>query len=294
VWWLDPQPALAIQAALYPKRYYTHAQSAGAPTEVTSFKALLRRAILSRTFGYPKVTTNVWVNLASRTMGRWRVVQRWAGNQVRFLPFRETGRLLDIGCGNGAYLQSMAKLGWQVEGVEPDDAAAALARRAGLTVHNLPLEAVSLEPDHYDAITLHHVLEHLPDAVAALTQLRTALRPGGTLVSVSPNPSGSSARRFKANWRGLDAPRHLALYGPPGLRRLARKAGLTGKVWTMSRPADVAWTTQKSLASEQAGNYRPAANRWRGRAITAGGLAYAALRPEGGDEVVLIASKSEK
>ena len=56
------------------------------------------------------------------------------GRSVRHLHARPGGRLLDVGCGSGAFIAQMARLGWEAEGLEPDADAVAVARRAGLFV----------------------------------------------------------------------------------------------------------------------------------------------------------------
>jgi SAM-dependent methyltransferase len=114
----------------------------------------------------------------------------------------------------------MKTLGWQVEGIEPDHLAAESAASVGIKVLSCTLEEAVLESNTYDAIVMHHVLEHLPDPRTALLQLITCLKPGGVLISISPNPNGIIAKQFGRNWYALDAPRHLVLPSSQGYRRM--------------------------------------------------------------------------
>ena len=73
-------------------------------------------------------------------------------------------RALDVGCGDGRFLAALASLGWEVEGLETDPVAAALARkRTGGTIHEVPLEDLALPGGTFGLISLLHVLEHVPD-----------------------------------------------------------------------------------------------------------------------------------
>ena len=77
-----------------------------------------------------------------------------------------------------------------------------------------------------DAITLHHVIEHVPDPIALLRECARILRPGGKLAVATPNVESLGHRLFGRCWLALDPPRHLHLFSMPALRACVRKAGL--------------------------------------------------------------------
>jgi SAM-dependent methyltransferase len=137
------------------------------------------------------------------------------------------GRLLDIGCGPGLFLQAMRLLypQWHVSGVEPDAAAAAAARRAGLDVQHSTVEQADLAPHSWDAVTLWNVIEHLPDPVGMLRRARQLLRPGGVLYMAVPLRDSWDARLFGRYWIGWELPRHFTLFDRPTLARLLDSAG---------------------------------------------------------------------
>jgi SAM-dependent methyltransferase len=137
------------------------------------------------------------------------------------------GRLLDIGCGPGRFLQAMRLLhpAWQLAGVEPDAAAAALASAAGLSVQHATIEHAVLEPHSCDAVTLWNVLEHLPDPLAMLGRARQLLRSGGTLYLSVPLYDSWDARIFGRYWTGWELPRHFTHFERSTLARMLELAG---------------------------------------------------------------------
>jgi 2-polyprenyl-3-methyl-5-hydroxy-6-metoxy-1,4-benzoquinol methylase len=99
------------------------------------------------------------------------------------------GRYLDIGCSAGLLLEAFRQAyGCQVVGVEPGEAYREFAQQSGLEVV-ASLEALEQAgPAHFDLISLAHVLEHLPDPVHYLANLRESLLEGdGWLLIEVPN-----------------------------------------------------------------------------------------------------------
>ena len=140
---------------------------------------------------------------------------------------KEPGRILDVGCGAGHFLNGMKQRGWQPFGTEVSEEAATYAReRFGLEVFVGELEEAELPAAYFDAITLWHVLEHLHDPLASLMEISRLLKDGGLLVFAIPNWHSLDARLFGEFWVGLDVPRHLYVFPRPALEKLLARAGL--------------------------------------------------------------------
>jgi SAM-dependent methyltransferase len=87
-----------------------------------------------------------------------------------------------------------------------------------------------LEDQHYpdasfDAVTLNHVIEHVPDPIQTLRECARILKKDGRLVILTPNSSSLGHRVFKQDWRGLEPPRHLHLFSMQSMRRTLELAG---------------------------------------------------------------------
>ncbi len=164
---------------------------------------------------------------------------------ARFNPLAVPGRerrLLDVGCASGDYLLEMQAHGWRVEGVEFDEAAAAAARARGLKVTTGPFPEVAARlSGKFDAVTLRHVIEHLPDPVAALRASRSLLTPRGVLLVGTPLVDGLLARAAGPFWYPLDQPRHYHLFNRANLAGALRVAGFR-VVAVLDQSSTTSWT----------------------------------------------------
>jgi SAM-dependent methyltransferase len=158
-------------------------------------------------------------------------------------PWRGRGRYLDVGCGSGSALGVAQALGWQVAGVEVDEAAARKARRFSPRVHVGDLLGAPFAAGEFDLVTSFHVLEHVPDPVAAVRRMLEWLDGGGLLILEVPNAGGLGARLFGHAWSGLELPRHLSHFTPTTLERVVTRAG--GRVvwcWHQAKPRYYLWS----------------------------------------------------
>ena len=127
------------------------------------------------------------------------------------------GKLLDVGCGSGKSLLVAKQLGWDVTGLEIDPSAVKAAREQGLNIVEGDFRQLKHLKNQFDCIICSHVLEHVHFPLELLTLLTEALRPQGAVLLSLPNASSHVRAEFGANWRGLEAPRHL---GIPTLSKL--------------------------------------------------------------------------
>lgn len=144
---------------------------------------------------------------------------------------RNGGKFLDVGCGTGDTLMLLSKLGWKVYGMEMDKHAAIVCKKRGLkNIHLGTFEGLATYSDNtFDAIRLYHVIEHLQDPQLCFKLLYKKLKKGGELIIGTPNISSIVARIFGTYWYNLDSPRHVFLFSPQTLKRLAQSEGFVVK-----------------------------------------------------------------
>jgi 2-polyprenyl-3-methyl-5-hydroxy-6-metoxy-1,4-benzoquinol methylase len=136
----------------------------------------------------------------------------------------QPGRLLDIGCGTGHFIQHCSTVGWRCKGVEPDQKARDIAtKESGSTVY-ASLEEVG--ENTFDRITLWHVLEHLPDLEDSMTRIKQLLKDDGKLFIAVPNYLAHEEKVFKEFWAAYDVPRHLYHFSPNAMHALMKNYGL--------------------------------------------------------------------
>lgn len=145
--------------------------------------------------------------------------------------------ILDVSCGNGAYLEFAKSMGHHIFGVDTDPISRALAKTAGIRVlgsyvHDVPAAFLN----SFDLITLSHVIEHVHDPLGLLTHCHRLLKRNGTLWLETPNVESYGAAHYGASWRDLDPPRHLFLFTAPALFALLKRAGFASASVLPARP----------------------------------------------------------
>ena len=142
---------------------------------------------------------------------------------------KSTGNILDIGCGTGAFLNTMKTGGWKITGLEPDETARAKAKTL-YGIESQPSNNIFNLPDNnYDAITMWHVLEHVHQLNEYVQQLKNMLTDKGKIFIAVPNYTSYDAQHYGQFWAAYDVPRHLYHFSPDSMKRLVEQHGLTIK-----------------------------------------------------------------
>jgi SAM-dependent methyltransferase len=166
------------------------------------------------------------------------------------------GRLLEVGCAGGYFLQAARERGFRPFGVEISKTASRFARESlGLEVRTGTLEAAGFDSESFDAAYMGDVLEHVPDPMRTLHELARILRPGGALLIAGPITVNSIDRRLGlALYRRLgrtktlrQPPYHLIEFTPRTLRDALKRAGFDVR-WLRENKIPPAWRNPRHRA----------------------------------------------
>jgi SAM-dependent methyltransferase len=221
---------------------------------------------------------------AEETAGARRILERLEGAMPR-------GRLLEVGCAGGYFLQAARARGWQAAGIEYSEEASHFAReRLGLDVRTGTLAEAAFADGSFDAVYMGDVLEHVTDPLATLAEVRRVLRPGGILALAGPITIHSLDRRLlrwvfaRLGWtRPLRLPPyHLLEFTPRTLAEALRRGGF-----------EVVLLEQAKIPP-QFGNPagRPALEHLARLAFEIPSWAWTALTGRAGDRVFLLARRA--
>ena len=205
--YLDPRPTEASIGQAYAS-YYTHQSADGAGD--ASFISRLKLACLSRrlkTNFEPRLHLPTFLSPLLNLVGVFISVPFGLEALSRLAP----GRLLDVGCGAGDLMKLAREMGWQATGIEVDPDAVTFARARGLDVVQGGVQALGSWTERFDCINCSHVLEHVHEPLELLNTMTHLLKDDGTLLLSLPNARSHVRARYGRFWRGLEAPRHLAI-----------------------------------------------------------------------------------
>jgi len=136
---------------------------------------------------------------------------------------KKESSLVDIGCGEGLFLQEAKNYVSAAYGVEPTKSYAAYAKeKMNLDVLQGTLESLEYPDNSFDTVTMFHVLEHLSSPSQALTKIYSWLKKTGHIVIEVPNIESPTAQYKGLNWE-LIYPEHRFYFSPSSLQQLLKK-----------------------------------------------------------------------
>lgn len=221
----------------YPESYISHNPQGEKPFPIQppSLFPIIRKKIFVDLYGLnPSFFSLEKKNLGF--LGKFLLPRFWLKIFTQIIYFKSKPlffngaglKILDIGCGKGLFLAQMKKFHWQTFGVEPNPNQDCLKfwRQAGLfNIKRGIFKASDWKKNFFDFVTLHQVIEHLPEPQVSLKDIYQILKPKGFLLIQTPNFRSLAAKLFKEFWIGVDLPRHYYLFTLQTIKRMLENAG---------------------------------------------------------------------
>ncbi len=155
-----------------------------------------------------------------------RQARYWTKKVAQLRGLMQTGKVLDVGCYTAAFLQEMGP-GYERWGIEPSEAAAAVATSRGVHVLCGSLESFDDLDETFDMVLAFDVLEHVHDQHALAVRLARWVKPGGYLVIETGDARSLHARFMGSRWSYLAIDEHLVAHSPESLSLLLGEHGFS-------------------------------------------------------------------
>ncbi len=168
-----------------------------------------------------------------------------------FEKFRSTGKILDVGCGAGFFLEQAKKRGWEVHGTEYSEAAINVCEEKGINMKHGQLVASRFGETKFDVITSFEVIEHINNPNEDLSHIQKLLKSGGLFYCTTPNFNSAQRYYLGQDYNVIGYPEHLTYYTKKSLNRLVKSHGFSLKKFLSTGISVTRIKTSKGNSSEK-------------------------------------------
>lgn len=163
------------------------------------------------------------------------------------LPFRQSGRLLDIGGSNGGVVRRAGEMGFRAAGLEPSGEICDLARRThGVVMFEGTLAQRAFPDASWDVVLMHDVLEHLLEPRDELREIRRILAPGGFLAIETLSSASLNLADDGTEWTLMNPIEHVNFPDERAGARMLREAGF--RILDLYSPHENNWIAYAEAA----------------------------------------------
>jgi 2-polyprenyl-3-methyl-5-hydroxy-6-metoxy-1,4-benzoquinol methylase len=124
--------------------------------------------------------------------------------------------ILDVGCGNGSFVDAAMEQGYNIKGIELSQTAVNIAQEFGLPVQNMDFFSSEIEDASFDVLSMFEVIEHLPEPIQFLKRAEHVVKRGGLIYLTTPNFNALDRKVFGDKW-SVFGREHLTYFTLPTL-----------------------------------------------------------------------------
>jgi 2-polyprenyl-3-methyl-5-hydroxy-6-metoxy-1,4-benzoquinol methylase len=140
--------------------------------------------------------------------------------------YKGEGKILDIGCGLGYFLDAAKKQGWEEHGIDPSSYGIGICKSKGHDrLWRGTLGAIPLESEHFDVVTAFDVYEHVSDPINFLDEVYRILKVSGIFIVAVPNVQSLAAKLQGSSWSQFILPEHLNYFSSTTLITILNNNG---------------------------------------------------------------------
>jgi len=158
-------------------------------------------------------------------------------NMKKFLSYvsiyKKRGKLLDIGCAFGYFVELARSKGYDAYGIDPSAYAAKRARRlvGKNRIQEVTIKSAAYQKESFDVITLFDVFEHLSNPLSDMKKLNALLKKDGVIMIATGDTDSIAARIMKRTWTFYIPPQHTFFFNRANATYLLERAGFTPIHW---------------------------------------------------------------
>jgi len=139
--------------------------------------------------------------------------------------FSLKGKLLDVACATGAFLDAALDYDLDTYGVELSTKAANTAKLRHKNIFNGTLEDAHYPDLFFDNVAMFDIIEHFIDPNSTIAEVNRIMQNNGLLIFTTPDISSWHSKLFGKNWIWVIPPEHLNYFSPKSMRYFLEKSG---------------------------------------------------------------------
>lgn len=199
-----------------------------------------------------------------------------------------SGRVLEVGCGDGRSLLQLRALGYDAYGIEADENIRRIKDVLGLNIYIGTIEDADFQPSTFDLITANQLIEHIVNFESFITSMKKLLKPDGVIILSTPNANSLYRKIFGRIWINWHVPFHQQVFNRKSLECLLERHGL--KIIKTKTVSPNSWTLHQLEALRHPAKIGVRNPYWAGKKVNNSNLTLPLLR--GGLGGVYLVKKS--